>query len=195
MVCGAWNGFNVTPRGATRPSRSAPRKPTGDHHAHGIRARSRSRGPGGLSSSRAPSSAATRSSRPRSPEPCARTAPPTPSSHTSTTARGLGGRTRTPRSPRVLRDVRQRLADHEVGGRSTAAAGRSPASPRPRPGPARVRRGPLSAARAPGRWDRPGGCRAQARAARRGRAPPARRSSKREAELGSVVDQVRARDP
>src|SRR5262249_4043541 len=56
-----------------------------DHYAHGISACTRVPCPGGLSTVSRPSSACTRSSRPRRPDPRAGSAPPTPSSSTSTT--------------------------------------------------------------------------------------------------------------
>src|SRR5581483_526007 len=70
----------------------------GDHdarHESGISATTRVPPPGGLSTSRRPSRTATRSARPRSPEPPPGSAPPTPSSATSTTTRPSGAATRT----------------------------------------------------------------------------------------------------
>ena len=108
---------------------------------------------GGLSTSRRPSSAATRSASPRRPVPSAGSAPPTPSSATVTVARPLyaphaDGRVR---GLRVLGHVRHGLGDDVVGGRldgSRQALLR--ASPRSRPAPARASR----ATRAPGRRPR-----------------------------------------
>src|SRR5215212_6716737 len=59
----------------------------GDHDAHGISARMVVPLPGGLCTSRRPSSALRRSARPRSPLPPPGWAPPRPSSRTSTTSR------------------------------------------------------------------------------------------------------------
>src|SRR5947209_4794726 len=56
----------------------------GDDHPHGILALTVVPLPSALVSSSRPSSAATRSESPRSPDPCARSAPPTPSSLTCT---------------------------------------------------------------------------------------------------------------
>src|SRR5439155_20549926 len=56
----------------------------GDDHPHGKLARRVVPSSSALARSRRPSSAATRSWRPRSPEPCSGSAPPTPSSLTST---------------------------------------------------------------------------------------------------------------
>ena len=51
-----------------------------DHDPHGITPRTRVPPPGGLSTTSVPSSAASRSAIPRSPEPAAGSAPPAPSS-------------------------------------------------------------------------------------------------------------------
>src|SRR5438034_3431927 len=59
----------------------------GDHYPHGISARMRVPAPGLLSTRSTPSRASTRSTSPRSPEPWVGSAPPRPSSETSTTAR------------------------------------------------------------------------------------------------------------
>src|SRR5919204_2266678 len=59
----------------------------GEDYPHGIWARMRVPAPGWLSTSRTPSRASTRSTSPRNPEPRVGSAPPTPSSDTSTTAR------------------------------------------------------------------------------------------------------------
>ena len=84
----------------------------------GIAAVTRVRRPGGLSTSSRPSSTASRSASPTSPDPSGR-APPCPSSRTSTRSRpssipredlGVPGRG-------VLGHVGQRLGHHEVGGR------------------------------------------------------------------------------
>src|SRR5262249_43733024 len=58
----------------------------GDHDTHGISALSRVPTPGGLSRTSVPPSASTRSDSPRSPDPPAGSAPPSPSSATSTRA-------------------------------------------------------------------------------------------------------------
>ena len=96
---------------------SAPRSLTPD--AHGSVARSVVPDPSGLDTSSRPPSASTRSARPRSPEPRVASAPPTPSSATSTTStpssRLIVDARR--RGARVLRDVRERLGDHVVRGR------------------------------------------------------------------------------
>src|SRR5215213_6376742 len=63
--------------------------------AHGISAWSRVPRPGGLSSDSVPSSAATRSASPRRPDPRATSAPPTPSSATSTVTWPFARRTAT----------------------------------------------------------------------------------------------------
>src|SRR5690606_3367307 len=60
------------------------RQVLGDHNSHGITARSLVGPPAGLSTSRLPPSASTRWPMPPRPEPGARTAPPRPSSATST---------------------------------------------------------------------------------------------------------------
>src|SRR4051794_19179275 len=65
-----------------------------DHDTHGISARILVPVPAGLSISRCPSSAPTRSARPRSPVPAASFAPPTPSSETSTSMRSFSRATR-----------------------------------------------------------------------------------------------------
>src|SRR5215217_2705756 len=65
-------------------------------YPHGISARIRVPCPGALSTCRRPSRASTRSARPRRPEPFSGSAPPTPSSATSTTALPFRRITRTP---------------------------------------------------------------------------------------------------
>ena len=64
-------------------------------HVQGRCARRRVPSPGGLETSSVPLSAATRSESPRSPEPAAAFAPPTPSSLTSTSSRPSTRSTRT----------------------------------------------------------------------------------------------------
>ena len=124
----------------------------GEDHAHGISACTTVPRPGGLSTRSRPPSASTRSASPRSPVPCARSAPPTPSSATSTTARPSARSHADPHGARlgVLGDVGQRLRDDEVGGRLDAVGE------------------PLGQARR----------RARAAAARRRRAPRARRAGR-----------------
>ena len=89
----------------------------GDRYAHGISARTRVPPPAGLQMRSLPPCASTRSASPRSPEPRSVSAPPTPSSTTSTTTpvgclldvdpdRGRLG---------VLADVRETLRDDVVG--------------------------------------------------------------------------------
>src|SRR3954469_24442434 len=68
----------------------------GEHYPHGISARITVPRPGTLSTCRRPSRASTRSARPRRPEPFSGSAPPTPSSATSTTALPFRRVTRTP---------------------------------------------------------------------------------------------------
>ena len=74
---------------------------------------------GGLSTSRWPSRASSRSASPRRPVPSAGSAPPTPSSATTTVACPLERRDadRRVRGVRVLGDVRDRLGDDVVRGR------------------------------------------------------------------------------
>src|SRR4249919_904010 len=67
----------------------------GNYDAHGITAVTVVPRPAGLTTARRPSSASTRSARPRSPEPLASSAPPIPSSVTSTNAAAPSRDTRT----------------------------------------------------------------------------------------------------
>ena len=88
----------------------------GDHDPHGSSAVTTVPAPGGLRMRSVPSSAATRSASPWSPVPAVSSAPPTPSSAISMTAVPFRRETRTDalRRVRVLGDVGQRLARHEV---------------------------------------------------------------------------------
>ena len=99
-----------------------------------------------------PSSASTRSTRPRRPEPRAGSAPPTPSSATSTVARRPSHATRDDRRSglRVLRDVRERLGD-DVEDRHLDGAGQAArrATARARPGPVERSASDSSAASSP----------------------------------------------
>ena len=90
----------------------------GEDHSHGISACTTVPRPGGLSTSSRPPSASTRSASPRSPVPRAPSAPPTPSSATSTTARPSVRADADAHGRRlgVLGDVGQRLRDDVVGG-------------------------------------------------------------------------------
>src|SRR3954462_1564532 len=95
----------------------------------GIVARRRVPPPGGLSTSRRPASAPTRSARPRRPEPFAGSAPPAPSSRISTTSSAPASRAAAHAGPaapggpprvaaaRVLRGVGKPPGGDEVGGR------------------------------------------------------------------------------
>ena len=84
LVCGAdlrehlHAGFGEDAREPLAKQRGV----VGEHYAHGIAARTCVPPPTGLSTEKSPSSAWTRSTRPRSPEPRDGSAPPTPSSST-----------------------------------------------------------------------------------------------------------------
>ena len=88
------------------------------HRMHGISATIRVPSPTGLSTWSRPSSASTRSTRPRRPDPRVGSAPPTPSSAISTTALAVPPLDADPGHGRlrVLADVRERLRDHVEGG-------------------------------------------------------------------------------
>ena len=94
----------------------------GSGYPSGMRARTRVPAPSGLSTSRFPDSASTRSARPRRPEPRAGSAPPAPLSATSTNAEPSRARDGDvdPRRAGVLRHVGERLGDE----RSCAATSR-----------------------------------------------------------------------
>ena len=93
------------------------REVLGDHDAHGSSARRIVGPPAGLDRNSVPSSASTRLRRPVSPLPSG-FAPPRPSSRTSTSSRVAAPLDAHGRGLRlgVLGDVRERLADDEVGG-------------------------------------------------------------------------------
>ena len=115
----------------------------GDHYAHGISALSRVPPAGGLQIFRRPSSASTRSASPRRPEPSFGSAPPLPSSVTSTTSLPFSRRCAISRiGPR--RTWRRSSDPRRSGSRRRprpAGAGARRGRRRARPGPARARRG------------------------------------------------------
>src|SRR5207249_10360741 len=78
---------HVELRLAQQPRKALPEEQgvVSEHYLHGMRALMQVPAPGGLSTSKQPPTAATRSARPTSPDPPSRVAPPPPSSRTSTT--------------------------------------------------------------------------------------------------------------
>ena len=117
----AWPTTSMPASSSSRatPSRSSTLSSASDY-SHGISPGRLCPRPGGLTTSRRPSRIVSRSARPAQPGARVGSAPPTPSSRTSTTRDGRSGAPRDTVAcvgARVLGDVRQRLGDDEVGGR------------------------------------------------------------------------------
>ena len=141
----------------------------GDHDAHGISALTPRTATRRAPDPKSPSSASTRSARPRRPEPRSVSAPPIPSSTTSTTTWPFARATSTVADGRVrvLADVREALGHDVVGGDLEPLGTRRSSVTFSRRAPGLVRGELLERdRRARARSGRPDGCRARPRAAR-----------------------------
>ena len=164
----------------------------------GISARTRVPPPTGLSTVSVPSSAATRSCEAGEPAPvrAPRAADRRRRASRRAGSRRLGGRHAGRARAGVLGHVGQRLGDDEVGRRLDRRRIALLGGRRPRPAAARDRPAPRRRPRGRGWSGSPGGCRARARAARRGpraptpapRRPAVRRRDRRQRDAGPAAD-------